>query len=291
MIRPPIGCCAFIIATAWCAHRYEPVRLVATIDRQPSGVTSSTAPAGAPVPALLTSRSSRPKRSPVAANSAATEPSSATSACTGRTISGSACCTVSSSSSKRRPAATTYHPRSASAIVIRRPSPEPAPVTTATFSVVMTITVRPAIPPPSVDCHGGRGWDQGPFELKISNLLAGEGGLSLLKEGGDALVEVPRAAELALDLGLELEVLGHPGVEPVVELALGARVGPGGAVAEPLEQVVGPGGELVVRPARVDQADVDRLGRGDGIAEQRHLGRPGEADAGRDEQRRAAVGD
>src|SRR5580693_5400000 len=44
MIRPPAGRCAFIIATAWCAHRNEPVRLVATIDCQPSGVTSSTAP-------------------------------------------------------------------------------------------------------------------------------------------------------------------------------------------------------------------------------------------------------
>src|ERR1700722_5096696 len=69
-------------------------------------------------------------------------------------------------------------------------------------------------------------WDQGPFEMKIWNLLAGEGGLALFEEGGDALVEVFRAAELALDLRLELEVLGHPGVQPVVELALAARVGP-----------------------------------------------------------------
>src|SRR6204780_4125589 len=98
--------------------------------------------------------------------------------------------------------------------------------------------------------------------MKILNLLAGEGGLSLLQEGGDALPEVPRAAEFALDLGLERQVLGHPGVEPVVELALAARVGAGGAVAEAIEQVVGPLGELVVGPGRVDQADLAPLGGG-----------------------------
>src|ERR1700734_4080850 len=107
MIRPPIGRCAFIIATAWCAHRYEPVRLVARIDCHPSGVSSSTAPAGAPVPALLTSRSPPPNRSP--------------------------------------PVAAAYQPLLASVIVISPPSPDPAPVTTATRSEVMIIKVgRPA---------------------------------------------------------------------------------------------------------------------------------------------------
>src|ERR1700751_851071 len=85
MIRPPCGSCAFIIRTAWCAHRYEPVRLTATMDCQPSGEISSTAPAGAPVPALLTSRASRPCRSATASNSAATESASVASAATGGT--------------------------------------------------------------------------------------------------------------------------------------------------------------------------------------------------------------
>src|SRR6185437_11622123 len=132
MIRPPCGSCAFIIRTAWCAHRYEPVRLVATIDCQPAGVSSSTAPGGAPVPALLTSRSTRPNRSRTAANSLSTDSASPTSAATGSTVSGGASFTVSSSGADRRPAATTCQPLSASVTVISRPSPEPAPVTTAT---------------------------------------------------------------------------------------------------------------------------------------------------------------
>src|ERR1700756_661655 len=85
MIRPPCGSCAFIIRTAWCAHRYEPVRFVATIDCHPSGDTSSTAPGGAPVPALFTSRSNRSHRSPTTPNSVATDSGSVTSAATGST--------------------------------------------------------------------------------------------------------------------------------------------------------------------------------------------------------------
>jgi hypothetical protein len=86
MIRPPCGSCDFMIRTAWCAHRNEPVRLTLTMDRQPSGLTSSTAPGGPPVPALLTSRSSRPYSNSITANSAATDSGSVTSVATGSTL-------------------------------------------------------------------------------------------------------------------------------------------------------------------------------------------------------------
>src|SRR6516164_2741184 len=143
MIRPPRGSWAFIMRTAWCAHRNEPVRLVATIDCQPSSDTSSTAPGGAPVPALFTSRSSRPYRFSTAVNKVATESASVTSVTTGSTVPAAASAAVSSRGVRRRPAAATCQSASASASVMWRPRPEPAPVTTATPLVVMTLTVEP----------------------------------------------------------------------------------------------------------------------------------------------------
>src|SRR5215813_11085470 len=61
MIRPPLGDWRFISAIARWAHRKAPVRLVSTTRRQRSNVSSSSGTAGAPIPALLNSRSMRPK--------------------------------------------------------------------------------------------------------------------------------------------------------------------------------------------------------------------------------------
>ena len=154
MIRPPRGSCAFIIRTACCAHRNAPVRLVSTARRQSSSEISSTAPAGPKIPALFTSRSTRPHRPRTVSNSAATEPASVTSVTTGRAACGGRCGearrrdTASRSVSSRRPAAATRQPAPSSARVISRPSPDPAPVTTATPVVVTRL------PPGST----GRAW-------------------------------------------------------------------------------------------------------------------------------------
>src|ERR1700728_3420063 len=48
---------------------------------------------------------------------------------------------------------------------------------------------------------------------------------TLFDERQRALDEVLAARHLALDLRLKLELLGHPRVQPAVELALGAGVG------------------------------------------------------------------
>ena len=88
------------------------------------------------MPALLKSTSTRPCSASTAAKSAAIEDGSATSV--GRT---SACpsapwisSAVSSSGSRRRPASTSANPSPASCTETARPIPEPAPVTTATFT-------------------------------------------------------------------------------------------------------------------------------------------------------------
>src|ERR1700687_4361390 len=59
MMRPPRGCCAFMILNASCVHKNAPVRFTSTTAFHCSGVTSSSAMGGPPVPALLNSRSSR----------------------------------------------------------------------------------------------------------------------------------------------------------------------------------------------------------------------------------------
>src|SRR3954469_262203 len=66
----------------------------------------------------------------------------------------------------------------------------------------------------------------GPLEL----------GRALAQEGLHALDEVARRGHLLLRRRLELELLVHPGVDPGVELALGARVGSRGARRKPLGQ-------------------------------------------------------
>src|SRR5215467_5467165 len=134
MIRPPRGSCAFIMRIAWCAQRNAPVRFVSTICRQPSTLSSSTAPAGPNTPALLTSRSSRPHRLATASNSAVTDSGTVTSVGNAAAAAAghSSPVTVSRSGCSRRPAAATCHPARSSSRLIARPSPDPAPVTTAT---------------------------------------------------------------------------------------------------------------------------------------------------------------
>ena len=140
MIRPPRGSWAFIIRTACWAHRNAPVRLVSTACRQSATEISSTAPAGPKMPALLTSRSTRPHRLPAAANSAATESGTVTSVSTGSAApAAGAVATVSCSAAQRRPAAATCQPAASRARVMDRPSPDPAPVTTAT----PVVAIRP----------------------------------------------------------------------------------------------------------------------------------------------------
>src|SRR5262249_44042773 len=73
MILPPPGVWAFMIRTAWWAHRKAPLRLVSTTCRQSAHEISSTEPTGPNTPALLTSRSTRPHRRWTAPNSAATD--------------------------------------------------------------------------------------------------------------------------------------------------------------------------------------------------------------------------
>src|SRR6266702_1541821 len=133
MIRPPRGSCAFIIRTACWAHRKAPVRLVSTTRCQSARSISSAWAAGPNRPALFTSRSRRPQRSRTASKSAATDGGEVTSA--GTTSALSAAFAVSVSSSSRRPASATCQPAPSRVLAIVRPSPEPAPVTTATLMV------------------------------------------------------------------------------------------------------------------------------------------------------------
>ena len=79
MIRPPRGDWRFISRNASCVHRNAPVRFVSTTARHCSSVSSSSGTAGAPMPALLKSRSRRPNLASTSAKSAATDAGSRTS--------------------------------------------------------------------------------------------------------------------------------------------------------------------------------------------------------------------
>src|SRR4249920_2975599 len=83
----------------------------------------------------------------------------------------------------------------------------------------------------------GSGWRR--ISVSGPRSRAGEARVALFRERLDPLREVARGAHLLLDPGLELELLPHPLVEPVVELPLDARVGPGGAVSQPGHEFVG----------------------------------------------------
>src|SRR5579872_762817 len=70
MMRPPRGTWVFMSRNASWVQRKAPVRLVSTTAFHWSYVRSSSGTAGAPIPALLNSRSNRPRASFVLANSA-----------------------------------------------------------------------------------------------------------------------------------------------------------------------------------------------------------------------------
>src|SRR4051794_7730237 len=129
MIRPPDGSWVFISRTAARVQRNIPVRLTSTVARQSATAISSTSPDGPKVPALFTSRSSRPQASRTAAKASSTCRSSVTSAGSTRVVPPVAA--VPSNAARVRPRSATDHPSSARARPMARPSPEPAPVTTA----------------------------------------------------------------------------------------------------------------------------------------------------------------
>src|ERR1022692_2661531 len=132
-IRPPRGVCAFMILMASCAHKNGPVRLTLTTALHCSQLRCSIGMPGAPMPALLKSRSSRPKASFTLANRAFTASGLPTSVGTA-SISpppARAMAAVPSSSATRRPASTTEYPAPCKATLTARPMPLPAPVTSA----------------------------------------------------------------------------------------------------------------------------------------------------------------
>src|SRR5947208_9770261 len=139
MIRPPCGSWPFIIRTACCAHRKTPVRLVSTTRCQSARSISSAWAAGPNSPALFTSRSSRPQRSCTASKSAATDGGEVTSAGTTSVSTSGASFAVSVRSSSRRPASATCQPAPSRALAMTRPSPELAPVTTATLMLTQPL--------------------------------------------------------------------------------------------------------------------------------------------------------
>src|SRR5213080_2020154 len=78
MILPPRGSWLFISLNASCTHRNAPVRLMSTTVFHCSKERSSRLTPGAPTPALLNSRSSRPNCSWAVLNSATTDAGSPT---------------------------------------------------------------------------------------------------------------------------------------------------------------------------------------------------------------------
>src|SRR5689334_19168263 len=116
------------------------------------------------MPALLKSRSRRPNRVFVVANSARTESGSFTSVGTARhrDAASPALLTALFSRSDRRPANTTLYPSAASASATARPIPVPAPVTIAIFGVsligrgVSRVVIEPTILARPDPVHGER---------------------------------------------------------------------------------------------------------------------------------------
>src|SRR5947209_11560732 len=128
-----------------------------------------------------------------------------------------------------------------------------------------------------------RGFYSGADETRLMTFATCSGSAevrrALLQEGGCALDEIGAARHLLLDARLELELLLHAGVQPVVELALGARVGARGAGGELRHQLPGALAKLVVRYHAVDQPPLERLWRVHAFAEHRQLHRAREAHA------------
>eukprot|EP00042_Codosiga_hollandica_P000420 m.923579 g.923579 ORF g.923579 m.923579 type:complete len:446 (+) comp111198_c0_seq1:298-1635(+) len=249
MIRPPRGSCAFISAKAARAHRKLPVRLVSTTARHCATVSSSMGTGGAEMPALLKSRSSRPKRWRSAAKAASTWASSVTSA--GRIkASGS----VSRRSASRRPSSASVQPSRARARATARPIPAPAPVTSATAFLTRALLGRRRCRRRLGCCLGCR------FLLgRLRRHVRGRGGRLVQLLGGwraaTVHTEATARAQAALD-GLRLVVaqrLDHlvvrVGKRRHDDLALG-RLGVGTAAAD-----------TAAAEGRAKDAEIEVLGR------------------------------
>ena len=137
MMRPPRGFWSFMILMASCVHRNMPVKLVATTFCQVSNGRSSSGTGGAPMPALLNSTSRRPKLDFTVANSARidsrfdTSVGTASACAAGGVDLGRRPCRASPCGGRRAPGCSRLSP---SAIATARPTPVPAPVTSAIFA-------------------------------------------------------------------------------------------------------------------------------------------------------------
>ena len=135
MMRPPRGSCAFIIRMASCAHRNAPVRLTPTTALHCSNVRSSMGTSGAPMPALLNSRSSAAE---ILLHATEQRAHIVRLAHVRREPRASSPPAVFSNSAARRPAIATAYPAPCSASATARPIPLPPPVTTAILPVLLT---------------------------------------------------------------------------------------------------------------------------------------------------------
>jgi len=138
MILPPVPC-FWNILNACCEHRNEPTTLMSKTDRKVSGEISPSSVLLAPIPALLNKRSSRPNVSMVVVKRRSTSSSLDTSPGT-TSVSHRQLLAVVCSSDSRRANRTTLHPALDRAIAVFLPMPDEAPVTTATFSVLLSIS-------------------------------------------------------------------------------------------------------------------------------------------------------
>src|SRR6185437_5959618 len=133
MMRPPCGCWFRITRNASRVQRNAPVRFTATTLFHASSSRASMSTLGAPIPALLNSRSSRPCLSTTALKRLRTLASSVTSVgiASRLPVNADPRARVSSSVVWCRPARTTVQASSASARPTAAPIPLPPPVTTA----------------------------------------------------------------------------------------------------------------------------------------------------------------
>ena len=122
-------------------------------------------------------------------------------------------------------------------------------------------------------------------------LTAREGGRPLLQERQHALLEVARGGRSLLERGLELELGVHAREQPSVELLLDARVRRGGPAARRAASSSTAPSNSSSAATRLIRPHSSACARRDPLAEHRDLGRAREADALREQQRRAAVRD
>src|SRR5215208_7155123 len=184
------------------------------------------------------------------------------------------CSSTSSSRTRRRPtSSSSMRSRLIRALPIaRRPiasAPSAAAPTASAPTALEPITRVPMALAPTAMA----GWRATSGALK--------GGIALLEERQRAFLEVARAREAVLQLGLEGELAVEVGIQHLVERPLRARVGASGARGEARDQGVGLVEQPVVRVDEVHESPVERALGLDPLAQQGHLERPCLADGGR----------